>query len=115
MKENNTIDKIIQIIREHTIVDNGLELKLYDYDVADLLALINSLRGDRMEIFNDIAMLQERWQELIDNDCLTQKAMCDLCIPFRDKYKLKDSQVLQIARKEVNIATINEWLGDSNE
>lgn len=65
-----------------------------------------------MEIINDIAILQEKWQELLDNECLTKKAMCDLCIPFRDKYKLKDSQVLQIARQEVSIETINSWLGD---
>lgn len=65
-----------------------------------------------MEIIKDIAKLQEKWQKLIDNDNLTKKTMCDLCIPFRDKYKLKDSQVLQIARKEVNIDIINKWLGD---
>lgn len=46
-KNDNIIDKIIQIIKEHTIVDNGLEFKLYDYDVADLLELINSLRNDK--------------------------------------------------------------------
>ncbi len=67
-----------------------------------------------MEIIKDIATLQEKWEELIDNGKLTRKAMCDLCIPFRDKYKLKDSQVLQIARQEVSIETICEWLGDKN-
>lgn len=67
-----------------------------------------------MEIIRDIAILQEKWQELIDNECLTKKAMCDLCIPFRDKYKLTDKQTLQIARNEVDIATIKVWLGDDN-
>lgn len=63
-----------------------------------------------MELIKDISNLQERWNELCENECLTQKAMCDLCIPFRDKYKLKDIQVLQIARNEVTLSTIKKWL-----
>lgn len=67
-----------------------------------------------MEIIRDIAILQEKWQDLIDNKCLTKKAMCDLCIPFRDKYNLTDSQTLQIARKEATTSQINEWIGNND-
>ena len=33
-------------------------------------------------------------------------AMCDLCVPFRDKYGLTDLQTLMIARKEIGIPEI---------
>ena len=68
-----------------------------------------------MEIVNDISNLQSKWEELINNECLTKKTMCDLCIPFRDKYKLKDNQVLQIARNEVSLETIKIWLEKSDK
>lgn len=68
-----------------------------------------------MEIIDDISNLQSKWEELINNECLTKKTMCDLCIPFRDKYKLKDSQVLQIARNEVSLETIKIWLEESDK
>lgn len=58
-------------------------------------------------IMNDITDLQTNYQMLIDEKRLTKKAMCDLVIPFRDKYKLKDSQALQVARDELTIAEIN--------
>lgn len=67
------------------------------------------------EILKDIGNLQLEWNKLIENNNLTKKTMCDLCIPFRDKYNLKDNQVLQIARNEIDIATINEWLGVDND
>lgn len=34
----------------------------------------------------------------------TKKDMCDLCVPFRDKYNLTDLQTLKIARKEMPLA-----------
>lgn len=58
-------------------------------------------------IMNDIADLQTNYQMLIDEKRLTKKAMCDLVIPFRDKYKLTDSQALQVARDKLTIAEIN--------
>ena len=55
-------------------------------------------------VFKEIAELQENYQRLIDKKQLTKKAMCDLCVPFRDKYKLTDLQTLRIARKEMEIS-----------
>lgn len=49
----------------------------------------------------DAVKLEEDYQKLLDEKRLTKKAMCDLCIPFRDKYGLTDSQTLRIARSEV--------------
>lgn len=51
---------------------------------------------------SDIAQLDEKK--------LSKKNMCDLVIPFRDKYNLTDSQALQIARNELSIAEINDLL-----
>lgn len=58
--------------------------------------------------FKEASELQENYQDLIDNKKLTKKAMCDLCIPFRDKYKLTDLQTLRIARKEMDLSEMVE-------
>ena len=50
--------------------------------------------------YKEAAELQEKYKKLIDEKRLTKKAMCDLCIPFRDKYDSTDLQTLRIARKE---------------
>ncbi len=57
-------------------------------------------------IFKEIGELQEEYESLVESKKLTKKAMCDLCIPFRDKYSLSDLQTLQIARKELDIPEI---------
>lgn len=54
--------------------------------------------------YKDASELQEKYQELIDKRKLTKKAICDLCIPFRDKYNLTDLQTLRIARKEMDLS-----------
>ena len=56
-----------------------------------------------MSVMREVADLQAAYQRLIDERRLTKKAMCDLCIPFRDKYGLKDSQALRIARNEMDL------------
>lgn len=50
------------------------------------------------EFFKEASNLQDDFKELIDKKKLTKKAICDLCIPFRDKYGLSDLQTLRIAR-----------------
>lgn len=62
------------------------------------------------DLMNDVAVLQTEYQKLADERRLSKKAMCDLVIPFRDKYGLKDGQALQIARAELSVAEINELL-----
>lgn len=63
-----------------------------------------------MNIMREVAELQEAYQRLIDEKRLTKKAMCNLCIPFRDKYGLKDSQALRIARKEMDLSEMVDLL-----
>lgn len=58
------------------------------------------------KLFKQIAEMQNQYQNLIDTKSLTKKALCDLCIPFRDEYGLTDLQTLMIARKEVGIPEI---------
>lgn len=63
-----------------------------------------------MSIMREVAELQKAYQKLIDEKRLTKRAMCDLCIPFRDKYGLKDSQALRIARNEMDLSEMVDLL-----
>lgn len=63
-----------------------------------------------MSIMREVAELQAAYQRLIDEKLLTKRAMCGLCIPFRDKYGLKDSQALRIARKEMDLSEMVDLL-----
>ncbi len=63
-----------------------------------------------MSIMREVAELQKAYQRLIDEKRLTKRAMCDLCIPFRNKYGLKDSQALRIARKEMDLSEMVDLL-----
>lgn len=67
------------------------------------------------DLMNDAAVLQKEYQKLIDEQRLTKKEMCDLVIPFRDKYGLKDGQALQIARNELSVSEINDLLNKESE
>ncbi len=63
-----------------------------------------------MKIIEEIDKFQDNWNKLVESGQMTIQAIRNLCIPFRDKYKLTDKQTLQIARREVNITQINEWI-----
>lgn len=60
----------------------------------------------------EVVELQEKYQQLVDSKRLTKKSMCELCIPFRDKYGLTDSQALRIARAEMPLSEMAELLED---
>lgn len=66
-------------------------------------------------LMSDVANLQIGYQNLISEKRLSKKNICDLVIPFRDKYGLKDSQALQIARAELSIVEINDLLNKESE
>lgn len=67
------------------------------------------------DIMTDVANLQTEYSKLIDEERLTKKNICDLVIPFRNKYQLKDSQALQVARDELSVAEINDLLSKESE
>lgn len=54
----------------------------------------------------EIAKLQEDYKALVAAKKLSKKAICDLCVPFRDKAGLTDLQTLQIARNELSLMAI---------
>lgn len=58
--------------------------------------------------WDDIADLQDSYTKLMKSCRLTKQTICDLVIPFRDKYKLSDNQALQIARNELTISQIRD-------
>ena len=61
-------------------------------------------------LMKEVGKLQDDYKKLIDEKRLSKKAMCDLVIPFRDKYSLTDLQALQIARNELSISEIANLL-----
>lgn len=63
-----------------------------------------------MDKMKDVSKLQEDWNNLLSSGHMTKKAVCDLVIPFRDKYGLTDGQALQIARNEISLSEINSLL-----
>lgn len=58
----------------------------------------------------EIAELQRNYRTLVEDRELSKKALCSLCIPFRDKYHLKDSEAIGIARGDYTNSEIVEML-----
>lgn len=65
-----------------------------------------------METLKEIGKLQDDYNKLFLEKRLTKKAMCDLVIPFRDKYGLKDSDALRIARAELSATEMVDLLNN---
>lgn len=63
---------------------------------------------------NEIVELQKSYQKLLDSKKLTKRAMCELVVPFRDKYELSDLEALQIARNELTLYEISEFINKIN-
>lgn len=68
-----------------------------------------------MDAMREAAVMQEEYQRLVDDQKLTKKALCALCIPFRDKYGLTDLQTLRIARKEMDLMEMVDLLQPEGE
>lgn len=73
-----------------------------------------------MSAIKEAAQMQKKYQRLVETKMLSKKAMCDLCVPFRDKYGLTDLQALRIARKEMDLSEMVDLLevkgsGDDGE
>lgn len=60
-----------------------------------------------LQILKEIGELQESYQNLLGSKRFTKKDLCDLVIPFRDKYHLTDLEALQITRNEISIKEIS--------
>lgn len=66
---------------------------------------------ERINALREAAVMQEEYRRLTAEMKLSKKAMCALCVPFRDKYGLTDLQTLRIARKEMSLMEILQLLG----
>lgn len=64
----------------------------------------------KMEVMREIGKLQTNYNNLVKTKKLTKKAMCDLIIPFRDKYDLKDKDAIAIANGKLSISQILELI-----
>lgn len=58
----------------------------------------------------DIIDLQESYEELVKTKTLSKRKLCEICIPFRDKFGLTDIEVLRIARNEISLKEIQELI-----
>lgn len=56
----------------------------------------------------DIIELQESYNKLVKAKTLSKRKLCELCIPFRDKFGLTDIETLRIARNEITLKEIEK-------
>ena len=68
-----------------------------------------------MDAIREAAVMQEEYQRLVDENRLSKKVLCALCVPFRDKYGLTDLQTLRIVRKEMDLIELVDILQPAEE
>lgn len=61
-----------------------------------------------MNMYKDASSMQKAYKKMVNTNTLTKKAVCELCVPFRDKYQLSDLQTLRIAREEMSLMELTE-------
>ena len=71
--------------------------------------------GLTVDAMRDAAVMQQEYRRIVDARKLSKKAMCELCVPFRDKYGLTDLQTLRIARKEMDLMEMVDLLQPEGE
>lgn len=59
---------------------------------------------------HDVAVLQTEYRKLQREGRLTKQNLCNLVIPFRDRYHLADSRAIMIARGEMSVRKMDELL-----
>lgn len=63
-----------------------------------------------MEAIREAAIMQKEYQRLVDQEILSKKDLCTLCIPFRDKHGLTDLETMRIARREIDLMELIDLL-----
>lgn len=61
-----------------------------------------------MITIKDIVELQGSYNKLVKTKTLSKRKLCELCIPFRDKFGLTDLETLRIARNEITLKEIDK-------
>lgn len=106
------------LMRSRKIFDQEISWDVFQKKAKLLLMLVEHRHvemekpsGEKNMIdLKEIAELQRNYQTLVNDGKLSKKALCALCIPFRDKYLLKDSEAIGIARGDYSNAEIVELL-----
>ena len=93
-----------------TFKEQGVEM----WTVVDTTADISDAQAG-LRLIKEIGCLQENYKKLLTGGKMTKKAMCDLVIPFRDKYRLTDIDALSIARNEKSFNEVAKILEKSFE
>lgn len=57
-------------------------------------------------ILHEIIDLQNAYEKLRFQKKLTKQNICNLVIPFRDKYQLSDQEALRVARNQISLKEI---------
>lgn len=91
-----------------TFKEQGIEM----WTVVDITTDVLDVK-EGLELLKEIGCLQENYKKLLTGGKMTKKAMCDLVIPFRDKYQLTDINALSIARNEKSFDEIAKILEKS--
>lgn len=89
------------------IYDNGVNINLEE--------ITEEKQESAMPDIKEIAALQDKYYQLARKKQLTKKAICDLCVPFRNKYHMSDSDTLRIARNELRLSQIVELFENKQE
>ena len=100
--EDNTINDLLVMKKLKTEIEQ-LELLL---QLNGIFAQDNAMKN----LLREVGNLQSNFQNLCRINKVCKKAICNLVIPFRDKYNLTDLQALQIARNELSVAEIADIL-----
>lgn len=72
--------------------------------------LLMQQKRKRVTSIKEVEQLQTRYNTLISSGRVTKADICQLVVPFRDKYSLTDLQALRIARSELKVTEINQLL-----
>lgn len=67
------------------------------------------------KILHKIIDLQDEYNRLRFQGKLTKQNICNLVIPFRDKYQLSDKDALRIARNELSLKELVNLIKSKEE
>lgn len=110
--------KATTITNNHYIPDNILrkETTLAGTEILTLTEqILQELPNHSMNILYEIGTLQEEYEKLKNSGHMTKQDLCNLVIPFRDKYSLTDIQALQIAQNKIPLKEIADVLSNKEK
>lgn len=110
--------KATTIANNHYIPDNILrkETTIAGTDILTLTEqILQELPNHSINILYEIGTLQEEYEKLKNSRHMTKKDLCNLIIPFRNKYNLTDIQALLIAQNNMPLKEIADILSNKEE